>query len=409
MKLRILMVALVSIFGPGCVSTDKSHAALRVDPVMTIRHGAPDTQSYYQLARYYHGQQRLNLAEEAYLKAIAAGAGNVNAFNALASLYAERQQLDKAVQTFEKALAIAPDAGYIHNNLGYAYYLQGRQEQAYAAVRKALSIDPGLARGWSNLQQIVAMGSDSSLANAVAARRLDTLPSTMQRASEYAPPVAKPSPVIDTADLVVVRAEPIRPGPVPENGAAEPGRNKLPPAAATASSLKVSAGPEVSAYIQVREPQTSRGKFVLVSSDGEVVLQSGKMGLDSAISAAPDVSSKPLPKGIFEQNATASLSEMRLEVSNGNGITGFAKRYVAILQSKRVPVQRITNYDSFALTQTLVEFQPGYESVARALMSRARLDASLVPAKSAHSGWNVRILLGKNAVEMVDIHSRGAV
>lgn len=409
MKLRILMVALMSILGPGCASTDKSRAALRVDPVMTVRHGAPDTQSYYQLARYYHGQQRLNLAEEAYLKAIAAGAANIDAFNGLASLYAERQQLDKAVQTFEKALAIAPGAGYVHNNLGYAYYLQGRQEDAYAAVRKALSIDPGLERGWSNLRRIVAMGPDSSLAKAVAARRLDALPSTIRLATESVPPVKDISPVIAAADPVAVRAEQIMPGHAPETKAAVQGLPKLQQAAATVLLVQVSASPVESAFMQVVEPQASRGKFVLVSSDGEVVLQSGQMALDSAISAAPAVSAKPIPKEVFEHDATAGLSELRLEVSNGNGITGFAKRFVAILHSKRLPVQRITNYDSFALAQTLVEYQPGYESVARALMSRARLDAGLVPAKTAHSGWNVRILLGKDAVETVDMHSRGAV
>lgn len=405
MKLRILMVALVTALGPGCASIDKSRSALRVDPVVTVRHGAPDSQSYYQLARYYHGQQRLRLAEDAYLKAIEISGNNVNALNALASLYAERRQLDKAVQTFEKALLIAPEAGYIHNNLGYAYCLQGRQEQAYAAVRKALSIDPGLARGWSNLLQIVTMGPDLSLSNVVAARRLDALPMTMQLAVKSVPLLAKSSLDIAATDLVVANTEPVRPSSTPLTKAADSGVSKVRQAAETALLVQVGAYPDVFAAVEVLEPQASRGKFVLISPDGETVLQAKQPAFETATYAGPPVSAKPLIQEAFAHDVPSSLSELRLEVSNGNGITGFAKRFVAILRSKKLPVQRITNNDSFVLAQTLVEFQPGYESLARTLILRARLNASLVPAKSAHPGWNVRILLGKDAVEFAELHS----
>ena len=98
MKLRLLVVALIAVLGTGCATTDKSGlAGYKIKPDSTVRHGAPDAQSFYQLARFYHGQKRYEKAEMAYIKAIALDGGRVDSYNALGSLYAERGDLERAI------------------------------------------------------------------------------------------------------------------------------------------------------------------------------------------------------------------------------------------------------------------------------------------------------------------------
>lgn len=130
MNLRLLVIALITALGSSCASNDKPRSALKVEPVTTVRHSGPTAQAFYQLARYYHGQRRFALAEDAYRKVIAADAGHADAYNGLAILYADRGQLDKSVQFFGKALTIAPRLAYVHNNLGYAYLLPKRYDDA---------------------------------------------------------------------------------------------------------------------------------------------------------------------------------------------------------------------------------------------------------------------------------------
>ncbi len=447
MKPRILVVALIAALGAGCASTDKNRLAYQVAPVSTVKHGTLNATSYYQLARYYHGQKRYDMAEAAYRKSISLDGSQVEALNALGSLYAERGDLERSVQQFEKALAIAPDASHLHNNLGFAYVLLGHMEKAYTAIRKALAVDPSLERAWANLERIAKAQSDTRLAAAAKSRQTYALPtSLLARASaELAAPLAASSvttphvpPTTPTPDAgSVVQVQPVTMPSQPvltviDRHAGEvqvARRDEITVSAVTTSPTQ--ATPPVS----VADARSDAGTFVLVSTSREVVdlVEPVSMaGPDTVVvtqanpivvekpdpvvtaSVEPVVLSKAAPPPVnvatpepvvgtsLDRNAEPTpefdFRQIKVEVTNANGTTGFAKLFSARLRKDHIPVSRITNYATFTLRKTLVEYQPGHLDAAKALLHRTQLDAQLSPAKEARINSDVRIVLGRDTV-----------
>ena len=362
MKLRLLVLALLAALGSGCSSIDKPRQAMDVEPLFSVRHGAPDAQSYYQLGRYYQGQYRLAQAEAAYLKAIAADSRNLDAYNALGRLYAERGELERSTKMFERATTMAPKAAYLYNNLGFAYYLGGRLDDAYAALRKALSLDNSLARGWVNLEKIAASRQDARLLAAIKARRLDALP------TEFAAALAAPQSV---ATILLAPTE-----------SASPNATLI--AAPVASDDRL--GPEKA---QVKEELIAGSRFSLVSASSEAVASGGVIVITSALSASQ-------PQELQRSPRTSA----RLEVSNANGVSRFATQFSAKLRSDDIPVARITNFGSSQLKQTVIEYQPGYEDEARQLIDHTQLAVRLIPAIRPRPGSDIRIVLGRDALRL---------
>ena len=391
MKPRILVVAMLAVLGSGCsTTTDKQGLGYRVEPVQSIHHGGPTAQSYYQLGRYYQGQDRLGQAEDAYLKAVAADDKYIDAFNALASLYARRGETERAVKMFEKLTAIAPEAAYLYNNLGFAYYLVGRQEDAYANVRKALSLDSTLERGWMNLGLIAAKDGGPALVQAVRLHVLDTLPLALgsPQLPAAAPHLGTVAAAVPDAGFTVVTQP--APHPLVEEIRMADASNVIVmqeavdhsgPEAATAgmADIRSNIGPEAAGP----KPK-SDGQFVVVSARQEMAAYG--QPLEIAPAAAPATIDRTLTHPV------------RIEVSNGNGISRFASRFGALLRYNDIGVARVTNYATYAMASTVVEYQPGFHDDAQAVLSRVGMNATLVAATGLRAGVDVRIVLGRDAV-----------
>lgn len=367
MKLRTLVLVLMAALGTACTSMEKPRSTLDIKPVLSIRHGTQDAQSFYQLGRYYHGQNRLAPAEKAYLQAIATDEKHVDALNALGSLYAERGELERAAQMFRKVTAMAPGAAYLFNNLGYAYFLLGRLDEAYTAVRQALSLDSKLERAWANLERIAGLRPESSLVAAAMSRRLDLLPIDL----------ASPS----IADERLAAPEPVT---VPEL------------AGDTELAVQVPDHNEVFANVAAPEPAVALGT---VNGDA-----GGRLHFVSSIdpgelNGAPiKVASQESAKSAKTTDGNPDISAARIEVSNGNGVARFARKFSARLRADKIAVTRITNFGSYALKKTVVEYQPGHELTARDLIARIGFAARLLPAARTRPGSDIRISLGRDAL-----------
>lgn len=114
----------------------------------------------------------------------------------------------------------------------------------------------------------------------------------------------------------------------------------------------------------------------------------------AAVPAAPPTSRTPP-----EDPAKATL--FRLELSNGNGIARFAARFREQLQADGIPVQRLSSRKPYGVAITVVEYQPGYEETAKALMARTGIQGQLKPAKAPRTGIDIRFVLGRDAVGLL--------
>lgn len=359
MKSALLSLIVFAGLGTACTTVQPLEAKMKIQPILSVRHGAPDAQSYYQLGRYFQGQKRLIPAEEAYLRAITADDHHGEAYNALGTLYAEAGNFDQSRQMFRKALAVAPNSAHIHNNLGYAYMLEGRYEEAYVELRQALNLDPAIDRSWINLQHIAAAYADTELGAAIQARQLDNMPAELPQVyvnGGSRPATAGPNQEIDE-----------------------------PSSATTPTQLSKT---EISpTWTMVRTANSEN--FYQRSAVREVTDNGGTIRLELP----------PVPVSEKRKDERLPLRPFRLEVSNGNGVSGFAKKFSNWLSAAAMPVRRITNYDSYLLRQTVIEYQPGYESAARHLVTHTALSPKLIPAARPRVNSDIRVVLGRDALQ----------
>ena len=94
-----------------------------------------------------------------------------------------------------------------------------------------------------------------------------------------------------------------------------------------------------------------------------------------------------------------------LEVSNGNGVAGMARRIDGLLQGVGLPKSRLTNQKPFTQRFTEIHYRGGYEAAAGALSARFPSRPALVRDNRLRADIDVRLVLGKDlptAVALVE-------
>lgn len=94
--------------------------------------------------------------------------------------------------------------------------------------------------------------------------------------------------------------------------------------------------------------------------------------------------------------AQATRKDLRLEIANGNGATGLAKRFRDALAAQGHRATRLTNAKPFGQPKTRIEFRPGFETEAQGLRLALGGKAVLAPA-APQVAADLRLLLGKDA------------
>lgn len=103
--------------------------------------------------------------------------------------------------------------------------------------------------------------------------------------------------------------------------------------------------------------------------------------------AAPALGTKDL--------AAPSISRVRLEVSNGNGVTGLAKRVSEKLREFEHYVARLTNQRP-PQSATSVEYRDGYIEEAASIAADLQKPVALVPSDNLRRDIHVRLVLGRD-------------
>jgi len=124
-------------------------------------------------------------------------------------------------------------------------------------------------------------------------------------------------------------------------------------------------------------------------------------GADSGVSvaAAPSI---PPQKGETVQVALPrvgklSMEKAGIEVSNGNGVNGMARRVGRYLGKKGMSVQRLTNASHFNYRNTKIYYQNGYQEVARQLAEQISECKNIEERKTFdRPSINIKLLLGKD-------------
>jgi Flp pilus assembly protein TadD len=525
----------------ACISTLPKTEIWGMKPVYSVQHGGGNARDYYQLGKYFQGQNRLEQAAEAYQKALLIDSTHLEAHNALGAIYSTQGKFEQAIVEFNSVIERSPQAAHLHNNLGYTYFLQKKFPEAIESFEKALALDPSHERSLNNLAQAYSENGNPEKATEILAR-VDTLkgktnpppaiamataqppadpaltaqpavaatkpvdqapplaaaqaaqptklamtvaPTPMQKLEKMAPAertalltvaptpmekLEKLAPTERTALLAavpdIVTARPASDSATEKNSVSAPPKttvvnttqaievaavkvdaatsapvvsvqsNTAQPAAEKTQALVASATPTTSGFSVMAELQTElkplpldRNLLALMVASTPIV----KTNKPEAISTPAHAVAKAVvreDKTTFEKITEAALQELtpnsvklkaakemvagifrsvetafsdlvhgkpfRLEIANGNGVSGLAKKVNDILSSNGVPTAQITNHKNYQQRQTVVQYRNGYQVQATALSQGLRNKPQMVETANLRTSTDVRLVLGRD-------------
>lgn len=364
---RLALALLGVVLLPSC-SHLPGPLQLMMQPVQQVRHTTNDRASgYYRLGRYHQDRGDLELALTAYTYAITRDPAAAEPRTAAAILHAMLGRLPQARAMLLAVCAEYPELVQPRNNLGYVYYLQGEYAAAAAAFRQTLALEPANERARNNLA--LAEGASAQPMAVIPPRPAPLAPAAAAVAG--APPapaaasVAAAVPAEQANGMQLVRLAPNRYElrmperiqPLPLAVVPAP-----PPAAVPTSRVKLAAQPAKA--VNTAGVPTAAQKPVLLAA---------------------------APAAVVKQPVS------RLEIANGNGVEGMARRYKEVLGKRGIAVSRLTNARPFGRAGSSIEFVPGFERQARELQA-ALGGKPMLQQAAAKAGTDLRLVLGKDAV-----------
>ena len=351
---------------------------LALQPV--VRGDMPGNQaaSWNRLGRFHHERGQLALALGAYAQSLALDANQLDARNAVAVIEAQRGDLELAHKALVALVKDYPAEAQPHTNLGYVQYLMGDHAGAAQTLRRAMALGAG-PKAFQNLQLAeAAMGKTSGPDAPQLAGAAPAVPDPLAAApSVTAPPVvAAPAP---EANLALLSDAPAAPVP----GAARSEPQKL-------SILSSSSARDVASRMELI-------KFAgnVYELRARVADQPAAAPVESAAPISVAVEPKPAAQTTVQAAPASQVRMARLEVANGNGVTGMARRFRSVLGQMGIPVERLSNAKPYRQMVTVIQYSPGFEQQATSLQKALQGKAQLSSQQLASS--DVRLVLGKDA------------
>lgn len=425
----------IAVAGAALLSACGSPAVRQSLQVQGVQRVSQSTEqsaaSWYRLGKYHQERGQLSLALGAYAQSLALDAGQLDARNAVAAIDAQQGRLTDARDALKRLAEDYPGEAQPLNNLGYVYYLMGDYPAAIATLQRAVALDPN-GRAYYNLVQAQTAARDGAPASALAAA-----PTAAAPAAPLAP-AADVSPSVAPSRMELVQVAPqvlelkLRPSQsiaaVPALPAAAP--VSVPPLHIAAPVLAATPAPVVAAAPGPAPVAATKATAVAAQPAPVVVAAPATRPVAVAAAPAPAVMAAPAPAlapatkpvAMAAAPATAALqpntmtapakadvgkpvavvaaipatAAPRLEISNGNGVTGLAKRYRSVLGKLGILASRLSNARPFRQQASIIEYRPGFAAQAASLQ-RALPGRTALQQSEALTRADVRLLLGKDA------------
>jgi Tetratricopeptide repeat/LytR cell envelope-related transcriptional attenuator len=347
-KVKIIVLSVCGALSvASCTSLSKRADA--PTPAQSAEYRSIEPEAMYRLGRYYQGQTRYVEAVLAYREALRLNPLLADAYNGLGVTYAEQGRYGEAVEALRTAVELSPTAAYLQGNLGYALLLIGSNEEALQTLERARSLDPTNEKVVSNVR--------------LAQQRLEHLE---ERRSVAETPTVRDVPSQMEARIPVVTVD----------HAGVP----------TSDAKSITVSPNVYELQDLED-------FRAAAAQPPDAMESSARVVNAELSQATN--QKDDSPALQERHAAPRT--FRLEISNGNGVTGLAKRVARVFDRHGFQTARVTNHKGFRQTTTVVQFRPGHSAEANEV--RTMLSPEHVPivlSDTLRSDIHVRVLLGKD-------------
>lgn len=321
--------------------------------------------AHYKLGRFYQQKRQHQKAIIEFKKAIHSYPEYITAYNGLGMAYDAVSDYENAELAYSKAISLNPKLAYLYNNLGYSYLCRGDHDAAVKHFEKAANLDGKKSRINNNLQ----LARAKSIENKQAQEQQTMIVVTNELVEE--------SLEIQTAEVESIVIE-------QTNGKVD---NAFDP-----SELKQAES----------DDQESNTKQLVANTDSV----SGKIR-NSVINSPPVASYSLKPTVNPEQSGEETDGEQSqkenvrrpvgIEVVNGNGVNGMARRTVRYLEKKGLRFNKISTAQHSGFDKTEILYKDGY-------LQEAYIVAKLIPGYQdftklnslSSSNLHVQLLVGRD-------------
>lgn len=278
--------------------------------------------------------------------AASVAASNAAAYYAIGRRYQDAGRPYLALAAYQRVLDADPAHRDARNARAVLYALTGETELAQREMQDLLALQPASARAHNNLGYLNYLRGEHAAA-------IEHFRAALERDPEFARAAANLRLAREA------RAASLLPGPAQAMPVADATRfellRDLPAATARAASAPAADAP---------------------AADGRTT--------GAPASSAPTA------------GAAAMQASCRLEISNGNGSAGAARRLGEWLAQRGILAVRYTNLPRFEQIATVIEYRPGCESAAHSLRQTLSGAAGVEPGPALRAGIELRVLLGKD-------------
>ena len=282
---------------------------------------------------------------------------------------------------------LAVDAAEGMYRLGRYYEGQARFEQAINAYREAIRRDPLMVEAYT------ALGT--SLAGQ---QRYDDAIRQFQAAIVLAPDAAHLHNNLGYAYLLSGQTE-------QAVKALEEAQRLDPAHVRSAENLRVAQAKLDNSVPQTSPSRTPAVQPITTPRPGTSLVEIAPQVFELRTPPKPrqfeKIEAAPLPPLPDPQPRATSAPSFKLEISNGNGVLGLAKRVAGRLVDAGVRTARLTNQRPFDQPTTEVQYREGYAAAAAALASRLQHPVQVKPKHDLASHIDVRLVLGKDVLSDV--------
>lgn len=309
--------------------------------------------------------QQMNGSGEAQLSAATSvRTGNTaDSMYQLGRYYQGQNRYDKAIEAYKKALKLDENLAEAYNGLGVVYSKLGRFDEAVGEFNTALQKSSEASHIYNNLGYAYYLqGQDDQSISAY--KHALTLNPGNKRAQENLNLVYK-----KTGDVHAM----------PQHDAVKPGET---PAAGLEPSAK-----QVESSYQLKERHSLQEDSGLITRASDSSLK--------VVEIAPAIF-RLEKQQVPAQPEAKNYQKLKIEVSNGNGINGMAKRVGAFLRSAGLAAARFTNQQPFNIKKSEVQYRTGYRDEAEKLRATIDGQLQLTQRDDLRADINIRVLLGRD-------------
>lgn len=412
---RPLVLALSTCLLQACVSPPTKQAIateFAIQPVLRVRHSADqNAATYYQLAKYHLEQGNLDFARSAYEASILLDGKQLEARNGLAALHATQGRLEEAKNLFLQIVADFPQASHPYNNIGYIYYLQNNYDAAVLNLQRALALDSGNDRARHNLDAVhialaknggqstveMAMAPPSTSPNLPTPHNpavpvtIPTLPSLSTPATTHSSPST-----LSTQTTSIQQTEPV--STLAAADARTQGLAIISPPLQPQSRMEV-----VQILPNVYELKLRSATEIVLT---EMKVEKSPVTLAQSLAAPARAMVNALEKAITKASPITTVKLInvktsRIEVANGNGVNGMAKRVSKVLGQQGIAVSLLTNEQPYKQQATKIQYRLGYVQTAMRLKNAMQGHAVLDSSPNLSGNSDVRLVLGKDVLNQM--------